>query len=52
MGSSFVCDFFGVPEALLSDCSTNLLSHLMLDLCELFKVKKLNTTVYHQKVTG
>ena len=27
--------FFGVPEALLSDRGTNLLSHLMLDLCEL-----------------
>ena len=26
---------FGVPEALLSDHGTNLLSHLMMDMCSL-----------------
>ena len=30
-----VIPLFGVPEALLSDRGTNLLSHLMLDLCSL-----------------
>ena len=33
----------GVPEALLSDRGTNLLSHLMLDLCKLLGIKKLTT---------
>ena len=39
--------FFGVPEALLSDRGTNLLSHLMLDMCGLLGTTKLNTTAYH-----
>ena len=43
---------FGVPEALLSDRGTNLLSHLMLDVCDLLGVKKLNTTVYHPQCDG
>ena len=38
---------FGVPEALLSDRGTNFLSHLMLDVCKLLSIKKLNTTAYH-----
>ena len=39
---------FGVPECLLSDCGTNLLSHLMKDICELLlAITKLNTTRYH-----
>ncbi len=38
---------FGVPEALLSDRGTNLLSHLVQDVCRLLGVKKLNTTGYH-----
>ena len=33
---------FGVPEALLSDRGTNLLLHLMLDVCKLLGVKKIN----------
>ena len=37
----------GVPEALLSDPGTNLLSHLMMDTCELLGIKKLNTTTHH-----
>ena len=47
-----VVPFFGVPKALLSDRGTNLLSHLMLDLCELLGVKKLNTTAYHPQCNG
>ena len=31
-----VIPVFGVPEALLSDRGANLLSHLMLDLCQLW----------------
>ena len=38
---------FGVPEALLSDRGTNLLSHLMKDLCKMLGIEKLNTTAYH-----
>ena len=36
-----------MPEALLSDRGTNLLSHLMTDVCKLLGTKKLNTTAYH-----
>lgn len=39
-------------EALLSDRATNLLSHLMTDLCGLLGVKKLNTTAYHPQCDG
>ena len=44
-----IVPFFGVPDALLSDRGTNLLSHLMLDVCKLLDIKKLNTTTYHQQ---
>ena len=37
----------GVPDALLSDHGTNLLSHLMQDVCQLLGVTKLSTTAYH-----
>ena len=43
---------FGVPEALLSDRGTNLLSNLMLDICEILGTKKLNTTSYHPQCDG
>ena len=43
---------FGVPEALLSDRGTNLLSHLMLDVCKALGTKKLNTTAYHPQCNG
>ncbi len=42
----------GVPEALLSDRGTNLLSHLMRDVCELLGIEKLNTTAYHPQCNG
>ena len=32
---------FGVPEALLSDKGTNLLSYLMKDICSLLRIEKL-----------
>ena len=42
-----VVPMFGVPEALLSNCGANLLSHLMLDVCHLLGIEKLNTTSYY-----
>ena len=47
-----VIPFFGVPQALLSDRGTNLLSHLMRDICDLLGIKKLNTTAYHPQCDG
>lgn len=47
-----VVPMFGVPEALLSDRGTNLLSHLMLDVCKLLGIEKLNTTAYHPECDG
>ena len=42
-----VVSLFGVPECLLSDRGTDLLSHLMTDLCKMLGIRKLNTTAYH-----
>ena len=47
-----VIPLFGVPEALLSDRGTNLLSHVMLDLCKTLGIQKLNTTAYHPQCDG
>ena len=47
-----VVPLVGVPEALLSDRGRNLLSHLMLEVCSLLGVKKLNTTAYHPQCDG
>ena len=47
-----VVPIFGVPEALLSDRGTNLLSHLMKEVCELLVITKLNTTAYHPACNG
>jgi len=41
-----------VPECLLSDRGTNLLSHLMTDLCKMLGIKKLNMTAYHPECDG
>ena len=43
---------FGVPECLLSDRGANLLSLLMMEVCELLGIKKLNTTSYHSQCNG
>ena len=43
---------FGVPENLLSDRVTNLLSFLMHDVCALLGITKLNTTAYHPQCNG
>ena len=47
-----VIPFFGVPEALLSDRGTNLMSHLMTDVCRKLDIQKLNTTAYHPQCDG
>ena len=47
-----VIPVFGVPENLLSDRGTNLSSHLMLDLCKMIGIQKLNTTAYHPQCDG
>ena len=47
-----VVPMFGVPEALLSDRGTNLLSHLVRDVCQLLGIVKLNTTAYHPLCDG
>ena len=43
---------FGVPEALLTDWGTNLLSCLMQGVCSLLGMKKINTTAYHPQCNG
>lgn len=47
-----VIPFFGVPESSLSDRGTNLLSHLMQELCSILGITKLNTTAYHPQCDG
>ena len=47
-----IVPMFGVPEALLSDRGANLLSHLMLDVCNLLGIEKMNTTSYHPECDG
>ena len=47
-----IVPMFGVPEALLSDRGANLLSRLMLDVCALLGIEKLNTTSYHTECDG
>ena len=47
-----IVPMFGVPEALLSYRGTNLLSHLMQDVCKMLGIKKLNTTSHHPQCNG
>ena len=47
-----IVPLFGVPEALLTDRVTNLLSHLMQDVCAMLGTEKLNTTAYHPQCDG
>ena len=42
----------GVPNQLLSDRGTNLLSDLIMDICHLTGMKKINTTAYHPQTDG
>ena len=43
---------FGVPESLLSDRGTNFLSNLILDLCKMLGISKLNMIAYHPQCNG
>lgn len=43
---------YGVPKQLLTDQGTEFMSHLMVDICRLFNVKKLRTTPYHPECNG
>ena len=47
-----VVTFCGVPDGVLSDRGTNLLSHLVQDVCRLLGIKKLNTTAHHPQCDG
>ena len=47
-----IVPFFGVPEALLPDRGTNLLSWLMKDVCRMLGIKKLDTTASHPQCDG
>ena len=47
-----VVPLFTVPESLLSDRGTNLLYHLMCDVCALLGIHKLNTTAHHPQCNG
>ena len=47
-----VVPMFGVPESLLSERGTNLLSHIMEDVCKLLGIRKLNTTAYNPQCDG
>ena len=47
-----VVPVFGVLESLLTDSGTDLLSHLMKDMCSLLGTKKLNTTANHPQCDG
>ena len=47
-----IVPMFGVPEALLSNRGTNLLSYLMQDVCKMLGIRKLNTTSHHPQCNG
>lgn len=47
-----VIPMFEVPECLLSDRGTNLLLNLMMNLCQILGIAKLNTTAYHPQCDG
>ena len=42
----------GIPEQLLSDRGSNFLSELMLAICEILGVQKINTSGYHPQTDG
>ena len=42
----------GVPEQLLSDRGSNFLSELVLNICKLLDIKKINTSGYHPQTDG
>ncbi len=42
----------GAPQELLSDHGANFLSDLVLEVCKLFDIKKVNTSGYHPQTNG
>ena len=42
----------GIPEELLSDRGTNFLSNLILELCSLLGIRKINMSGYHPQTDG
>ncbi|XP_071061873.1 uncharacterized protein [Pseudochaenichthys georgianus] len=42
----------GIPKEILTDQGTPFMSKIMKDLCRLFKVKQLRTSVYHPQTDG
>ena len=42
----------GVPQELLSDRGPAFLSKLMMEVCKLMGIKKMNTTAYHPQTDG
>ena len=42
----------GVPKEVLTDQGTPFMSRLMADLCKLWQVKQLRTSVYHPQTDG
>ena len=51
LAENIVCRH-GVPEELLSDRGTNFLSDLILELCCIVGMKKINTSGYHPQTDG
>ena len=47
-----ILPMFGVPESLLSDRGANLLANVMMEVCALLGIDKLNTTAYHPQCNG
>lgn len=43
---------FGAPKYILTDQGTNFLSILFSEICQVFKIKKLQTTAYHPQTNG
>ena len=43
---------YGIPERIITDNATNLNNHMMLELCEEFKIKHHNSSPYRSKMNG
>ncbi|XP_075082932.1 uncharacterized protein LOC142166936 [Nicotiana tabacum] len=49
--SNIICRF-GIPKVIITDNAANLNSHLMKEVCQLFKIMHRNSTPYHPKANG
>ena len=43
---------YGTPKTILTDMGTNFISQIFLNICKLFKIKKLNCSAYHPETNG